>query len=244
MKRLSRDKRYGAAVLAVLIGTLAWSGTAIAQSCPSGTYLCADESGCCPSGTICGTGSNGCGSDKCCDSGSGGGSNGCGSGKESCGSGCMPAGQVCCGTGYCPAGTSCAPGGQCSSGSGSGGSGTGGGSGGGSTPPSGYTCSGVVDNGCQLQFCANVDTCGAYYEVFGQRFTCSSCSSLEGCASAAASACSAANSSSGGSDDTSGGCSISNTLQRSQPGGWSLLMLVAMGAVGIRRRSCRSQATR
>lgn len=103
-----RGLLYAAALLSMPL--VAWD--AQAQSCPGGAYLCPNQDGCCYTGTICGTGSNGCPADSCCPAGGGGSSGGgggtCGPGQEPCAGRCMPAGAVCCGPqGYCEAGQVC-----------------------------------------------------------------------------------------------------------------------------------------
>lgn len=205
-----RGLLYAAALLSMPL--VAWH--AQAQSCPGGAYLCPNQDGCCYTGTICGTGSNGCPADSCCPAGGGGSSGGgggtCGPGQEPCAGRCMPAGAVCCGPqGYCEAGQVCTSNG-CINESPSGGGGSGWGS-------EGYVCSQtIVGSGCSVEYCLDGESCDSYYNVNGHRIPCTSCTDVADCATEAARVCvegggsggsSSGGSSSGGGGSSSGGSS-------------------------------------
>lgn len=163
MNRISTVSISILSVFILAIFTL-WGAPAAAQSCPSGSYACADGSGCCQDGLICGTGSNGCDANRCCQPG-------CGSGQKSCGNGCIPSDADCCSNGnYCNAGTYCTVDGRCETSSGGGGGG-----GGGATCDVGYKV-------CDGQYCIPNDgvccsTGGGNYCNAGTYCTASGCAS-------------------------------------------------------------------
>jgi hypothetical protein len=201
------------ACLLTAIAVLGAPPRASAQ-CAGGDYLCPDQSGCCPSGTICGTGSNGCDYSSCCDSSSPSNdppSSSCPGGSYDCGdgSGCCPSGTIC-GTGSngCDYGSCCSDGGggetsscpggsyECSDGSG--------------CCPSGTIC-GTGSNGCDYGACcdasgpisSDVDTCPANTYL---------CSDASGCCPAGTICGTGSNGCDSGSccDPANGGSSIPN----------------------------------
>lgn len=126
-------------------------------ACPSNAFACADGSGCCPSGTLCGTGVNDCGVDSCCspDDPS------------------VPATSLPLFPTMNPSDPSVDPDDPDSPSSDVDGPNT--------TMEGGFTCASQDGPGCDVKFCANFDTNQGYYESEGARFDCDSASNISGC---------------------------------------------------------------
>ncbi|HEX2733071.1 MAG TPA: hypothetical protein VHM70_15785 [Polyangiaceae bacterium] len=205
--------------------------------CPSNSFECDDGSGCCPNGTLCGTGNGDCGADSCCS-------------RED------PS-TVASSTPLLPTiGPSNPSTDQPSPTSPSVTGAT-------TTMEGGFTCAGQALDGCDVKFCANFDTNQGYYASDDKRFDCESASNIEGCLQDFADYCAQLNgttspntsapsepnsntnsasqstnsASSSQSDDSDAGCSVAP--QRSAPSNLPWAVFTPLAWLLARRRAAR-----